>query len=129
MKKTILASVMAMSFSLANAITLFPHFVDVAGDFNDGTTDKFTELDITVGYWRNSPYFYSAIKDADEFLMDTLPFSNYSIDKETKTLDDGTEIIVYTSALDSDESKWSKLYLVQTPGEPLYVGLCEDPVN
>lgn len=121
--------VMGICFSLANAITLFPHFVDVAGDFNDGTTEKFVTLNISTGFWQEAPFFYKSIKDADEFLMDTLPFSNYSIDKETETLDDGTKIVSYTSALDSDKTKWSRLYLVQTPGEPLYVGLYEDPVN
>lgn len=132
MKKTVMSLIMAMCFSLANAITLFPHFVDVAGDYDDGTADKFVELSIPTGYWKVSPFFYSNIKDADAFLMETLPFSNYPIEKETKTLDDGTEIVCYTSLLEADglyKDKWSRLYLVQSPGEPLYVGLCEDQLN
>lgn len=123
---------MAMCFSIANAITLFPHFVDVAGDYETGTTAKFETLGIPTGYWQVSPVFFSNIKDADSFLMDTLPFSNYAIEKEIQTLDDGTEVISYVSSLESDglyKDKWSRLYLVQTPGEPLYVGLFEDQLE
>ena len=82
--------------------------------------------------WRVSPFFYSTLKDADDFLSDTLPFSNYIIDKKTKKLDDVTEIVIYSSSLEADglyKDKWSKLYLVQSPGEPLYVGLYEDELN
>lgn len=123
---------MAMSFTIADAISLFPHFVDVAGDFEDGTTDKLVELGIPTIHWRVSPFFFSNIKDADSFLMDTLPFSSYTIEKETKNLEDGTEIICYSTSLEADglyKDKWSRLYLVQSPDEPLYVGLCEDQLN
>lgn len=132
MKKTVFSLIMAMSFSIANAITLFPHFVDVAGDYESGTTDKFVELGIPTIHWKESPFFYSNIKDADAFLMDTLPFSSYTIEKETRTLEDGTEIVCYTSSLEADglyKDKWSKLYLVQSPDGPLYVGICEDQLN
>lgn len=132
MKKAILIFLIAFGFSTAQAITLFPHFVDVAGDFTDGSTEKFTDLNISTIAWRVSPSFYKTLKDADSFLMDTLPFSNYPIEKETKKLDDGTEIVIYTSSLEVDgfyKDKWSKLYLVQSPDEPLYVGLYEDQLN
>lgn len=132
MKKAILIFLLIFSFSSAYSITLFPHFVDVAGDFTDGTTEKFVNLNLPTTAWRVSPSFYKTLKDADSFLKDTLPFSNYPIEKETKKLDDGTEIVIYTSSLEADglyKDKWSKLYLVQTPDEPLYVGLYEDQLN
>lgn len=124
--------IMAVSFSAANAITLFPHFVDVAGDFKDGTTDKFVALNIPTSAWRVSPSFYSSLKAADDFLKDTLPFSSYAIESERHTLPDGTEVVIYTSSLEADglyKDKWSVLILVQSPGEPLYVGLYEDQIN
>lgn len=123
---------MVFSFTTAHAISLFPHFVDVAGDYKTGTTEKFTKLNIPTTLWQVSPFFYKTLKNADSFLKDTLPFSNYTILKEEKKLDDGTEIVIYSTSLEADglyKDKWSKLILVQTPGEPLYVGLCEDPVN
>lgn len=129
MKRIILALIMAFSFSFANAITLFPHFVDVAGDYENGTPEKFAELNIPTIYWRVAPSFYSNIQDADSFLKDTLPFSSYSIERIANKLDNGTEIIVYSSSLEADglnEGKWSKLYLLQSPDEPLYVAIYED---
>lgn len=116
------------------AITLFPHFVDIAGDFKDGTGSKFQELNIPTKHWNVNPYSYKTIKEADDFLQETLPFSSYNIGKDTKTLPDGTVIIIYSASLadgvfGTDETmagKWSYLYLVQTPDEPLYVGIYED---
>ena len=131
MKKIILTLIMAFSFFSANAITLFPHFVDVAGDYENGACDKFAELNIPIGYWRVSPFFYSNIDDADSFLKDTLPFSSYPIEKTVNVLDNGTKVITYTSSLEADglnKDKWSKLYLIQSPDEPLYVGLYEDQI-
>lgn len=132
MKRTILTFVLGMAFYAANAISLFPHFVDVAGDYNDGTTPKFEELSIPVKCSKIAPYFYKTIKEADDFLMDTLPTSSYVIEKEEKTLPDGTQIIIYTTSLEADglyKDKWSKLYLVQSPDELLNVGLVEDTIN
>ena len=134
MKKTVVL-IVSLFFSISSyAISLFPHFVDVAGDFNEGTDLKFTELNILVKQWRVNPYSYKTIEEADEFLKETLPFSSYAIEKDTQTLPDGTLIIKYSASLadgvfGTDESmagKWSSLYLVQTPGEPLYVGVYDD---
>lgn len=132
MKKFLLSLVLSISCISLQAITLFPHFVDVAGDFSDGTCKKFTDLNISIGCYRESPSFFRNIKDADSFLMDTLPMSSYPIEKNAETLPDGTQIIIYTSSLEADglyEGKLSKLYLIQTPDENLFVGLYEDQLN
>ena len=128
---TLLSLFIAIS---CHAISLFPHFVDVAGNYKEGTVLKFEELNIPTKLWNENPYFYKTISEADDFLKDTLPFSNYKIEKDTKTLPDGTIIIKYSSSLaegplGTDESnlgKFSILYLVQSPGDSLYVGLYED---
>lgn len=128
MKKAFLFSIAAFCTLGAQAISLFPHFTDVAGDYSDGTGPKFEALNIPTIHWRGNPFFFSNIKDADSFLQDTLPFSSYVIGRDEKKLDDGTIIICYYTSLEADglnKDKWSKLYLVQTPGEPLYVGISE----
>lgn len=134
MKKLIFSLLLMVTAAGAHAISLFPYFVDIAGDFNDGTTAKFSELNIPTSYWRMNPFSFSKISDADSFLKDTLPFSSYQISKDTMTLPDGTLIITY-SASSSDgvlgpdqtnEGKSSTLYLIQTPDEPLYVGISEN---
>lgn len=132
MKKVILFFLLVFSFTSAYSIPLFPHFVDVAGEFEEGSTEKFVALNIPTIAWRVSPSYFKTLKDADSFLMDTLPFSSYPIEKETKKLADGTEIVIYRSSLEADglyKDKWAMLYLVQTPNEPLYVGLFEDELN
>lgn len=116
------------------ALSLFPHFVDIAGDYQDGTGPKFLQLNIPTKHWKENPYFYKTISEADEFLKETLPFSNYNIDMDTQTLPDGTKIIKYSASLaegilGTDETmvgKGSYLYLIQSPDEPLYIGIYED---
>lgn len=134
MKKLVFMLVsLFMAFS-SYAITLFPHFVDITGNYKDGTDLKFSELNIPTKNWNVNPLSYKTISEADEFLQETLPLSTYQIGKETKTLPDGTIIIKYSASLadgifGTDETmlgKWSYLYLVQSPGEPLYVGIFED---
>ena len=126
----IVALFLAMS---CQAISLFPFFGDVVGDYQDGTHAKFTQLNIPTQHFREKPFWFSNIADADAFLMDVLPFSSYKIDKDEKTLRDGTKVIKYTAysedgVLGKDEvtdSYCSCLYLIQTPNEPLYVGIYE----
>lgn len=84
-------------------------------------------------FYRDIEY-NSYISDADSFLKDTLPFSSYQISKDSKTLPDGTLIIIYSASSgdgvlgpdQSNEGKCSTLYLIQTPNEPLYVGISEN---
>ena len=125
----ILLSVILLTVS-AHALSLFPFFGDVVGDYEDGTHPKFVELNLPTNHWRESPFWFKNIKDADEFLMDVLPFSSYQIEKDTKTLPDGTNVIIYSSpksdgVLEADGTArgWSRLYLIQTPDEPMYVGI------
>lgn len=132
MKKLILSALLAATFSMANAISLFPHFGDVAGDYEDGTPQELINLNLPTNHYRISPFFFSDIKSADEFLMETLPFSNYQIDKAERKLDDGTEIIIYRTSLEADglnEDKWSILCLVQMPDGKFIVGIAEDSVT
>ena len=134
MKKLVLTLFSLVLTISCHAISLFPHFVDIAGDFKEGTAPKFLELNIPTQHWNANPYSYKNIAEAEEFLQETLPFSNYNIGKDTKTLSDGTIIITYTASLadgifGTDETmaeKWSYLHLIQAPGEPLYVGIYED---
>ena len=133
--KKLIFTLMTLFLTLScHAISLFPHFVDVAGDYKEGTILKFEELNIPTKHWNVNPYFYKTISEAEEFLQETLPFSTYTIGKDTQTLPDGTIIIKYSASLadgvfGADETmagKWSHLYLVQTPDEPLYVGSYDD---
>lgn len=118
----------------AHAITLFPYFVDVAGDYRDGTDPKFTEMNLTTQHFRVNPSFYKTISEAEEFLTETLPFSNYKIGKDTETLADGTKIIKYSSSLSDGtfgtdntmDGKMSVIYLIQSPDGTLYIGIYED---
>ena len=114
-------AVLLFYYASSSAITLFPFFVDVAGDYNDGTPEEFSNLGITTMYYK-SPSFYSSLKEADEFLKEVLPFSNEPISRNEETRDK-VKIVEYTSPM-LDE-KVSHIYLVQFPDNKFLVGYKE----
>lgn len=114
-------AVILFYYASSSAITLFPFFVDVAGDYNDGTPDELANLGITTMHYK-SPSFYSSLKEADEFLKDVLPFSNETIlrNEETKGK---VKIVEYISPMLYE--KVSHIYLVQFPDKRFLVGYKE----
>lgn len=61
MKKIVISLTAMLSMLTANAIPLFPFFVDVAGDYETGTPLPLTELNIQCDYWQK-PSFFSTLK-------------------------------------------------------------------
>lgn len=113
---------MAVLYLSANAITLFPFFCDVAGDYSDITPKELTDLNISCRYSRVHPYFYSNLASADSFLQDVVP-SSEPINRDEKMVG-ATKIVTYQSPMLDDVV--SILYLVEIPEKGLYVGYSED---
>lgn len=121
MRKILFILTLILSSMAVNAIPLFPFFVDVAGDYNDGTPDEFKELFIESMYYRHNPGFYKTIEEADSFLNDVLPYSNYTIYR-TKTEKNGVKMVVFSSNM---EEGASFLYLVEIPQKGFFIGYAE----
>lgn len=106
-----------------NAVTLFPYFVDVAGDYKEGMYEELAVLKIK-GMYSAKPSFYSNIDEADTFYKDVLPFSSEkierseSVDKETKV-----RIVKYMSPM--LENKTSVIYLIQIPDKGFFLAYSE----
>ncbi|MDE6754899.1 MAG: hypothetical protein K2J82_09865 [Muribaculaceae bacterium] len=98
-------------------LPLFPFFVDVAGDYNEGIPEEVAALNIPGGYYK-TPFFYSSLKDAEDFLQDVLPFSNYIISREETIKEDGTRIVQYASPL--TDGRESILTLVEIPSKNVF---------
>ncbi len=121
MRKLLFIISLLLSSMVINAIPLFPFFTDVAGDYNDGTLPELAALDIYCRYSKK-PSFYTSLAEADAFLKDVLPTSNYPIDrKEVKK--DGSTIVTYFSPMEG--TKVSVLYLVEIPGKGFFTGYAE----
>ena len=123
MKKIILTLAMCLIFVSANALPLFPFFVDVAGNYNDGTPDELQKLNINCKYWQ-SPKFYSKITEADDFLNSVMPYSEYDIKRNESIINKDTRLITYESTMLN--GCISTIYLVELPDKVFYIGYKED---
>lgn len=116
---------MAMS---AHAITLFPFFVDVAGDYEDGMMAdlkrSFSNPEATAMY-SAKPKFYTSLKEAKAFLQDVLPFSTEKIEVRDIEIDEGAATVVVSPM---ENGKMSIIYLFEVPEKGFYIAYDEtDP--
>ena len=99
------------------AVSLFPFFGDLVGDYFDGPVPELVPLGVECLYSDKSHWFNS-IKDADIFLDDVLPYENYSISRK-KLKKDGLNMELYVSPLLN--GGYSVMCLIELPEKGLYV--------
>lgn len=99
------------------ALSLFPFFVDLVGNYNDGPMEQLQPYEVECLY-SDKCDFFSSIKDADMFLDDVLPYSNYSILRK-KIKMKGLDVELYATLQEDD--KTSVICLIELPGDGLYV--------
>lgn len=110
-----------MSCLTSQAITLFPFFVDVAGDYQDGTPAEFEEIGAKMMYY-SRPSFYKSHDEVKDFYADVMPFSTETIIvKDVPT--DGGKCSVYLSPMLDDVT--SVIYLMELPDKTFYIGYDE----
>ncbi|MDE7135706.1 MAG: hypothetical protein K2N91_03660, partial [Muribaculaceae bacterium] len=109
----------------AYAIPLFPYFTDVAGNYHDGPVAELASLKVECMYSNKSPFF-NTLKDANAFLDDVLPYSNYTIHKKNVKIA-GMEAEIYVSPM-TDE-RVSILCIIEIPEKGLYAIYDELPAS
>lgn len=107
------------------AVSLFPFFVDLVGNYNDGPVDQLQPYEVECLY-SDKCNDYNSIKDADIFLDDVLPYSNYPILRK-KIKMKGLDVELYASRLEDDRT--SVMCLIELPNDGLYVIYDELPGN
>lgn len=116
----------ALFFSIScKAISLFPFFGDLVGDYFDGPVPELVPLEVECLYSDKSHWFNS-IKAADMFLDDVLPYENESIFRK-KVVKDGLNMEIYASPLLNGGT--SVMCLIEMPNDGLYVIYDELPGN
>lgn len=109
----------------ANALPLFPFFVDLVGNYEEGLVPPLQPLEIECLSSYKCNCFYT-IEAADSYLDDVLPYQNYTIAKKV-VQKNGKNIKLYVSLMEN--GKTSILGLVEMPGDGLYVIYDETPGN
>lgn len=121
MRKIFLLIAAAMIASTSHAITLFPFFVDVAGNYRDGTPEEFAEVGATMRYHAR-PSFYKSIEEVKAFYRDVMPFSSEKIIVKDVPLKEGKGTIYVSPMLDD---VMSIIYLIETPEKVFIIGYDE----
>lgn len=120
------ALLLALCFTIScKALSLFPFFVDLVGNYNDGPVEQLQPFEVECTYSNKSNY-YNSIKEADVFLDDVLPYSNYSILRKKVKLK-GLDTEIYASLL--EDGRTSVICLIELPDNGLYVIYDELPGN
>lgn len=122
--KKIIFLLVAVALSLsAQAITLFPFFVDVAGDYQEGAPAELTDVGATMKY-SAMPTFYKSLDEVKVFYSDVMPFSTEKIvAKEIPMPNNEGKGMVYVSPMEDGVA--SIIYLLETPDKKLYIGYDE----
>ena len=120
------ALLLALCFTIScKALSLFPFFVDLVGNYNDGPVEQLQPFEVECTYSNKSNY-YNSINEADVFLDDVLPYSNYSILRK-KVKMRGLDTEIYASLL--EDGRTSVFCLIELPDNGLYVIYDELPGN
>ena len=123
--KKILISLAAVLMSLSSgAVTLFPYFVDVAGNYDDGTMEEMKVIGGECMYSAH-PSFYRSMDEAIAFYKDVMPFSTEKI-MYRPVESDGIKGGVYFSM--QENGLVSLIYLVEIPEKGFYIGYDEKPL-
>lgn len=105
----------------AKAVTLFPFFVDVAGDYTDKTPQQLAPLGMDFMYTAKSSFF-GDLQSSDTFLMDVMPFSSEPITRDEYKKGDAS-VVTYSSP--QENGAVSTVYLISLPGDEFWIAYTE----
>lgn len=125
MKKILSIILMLGMVFTAKAITLFPFFVDVAGDYHDGVMGELVDASNALEdnfMYSSKPSFYSNLAEADAFYNDVMPFSTEEIMVKEYDLEVCKGKIYISPMLDG---KTAYIYLIELPDQNFFIAYNE----
>lgn len=118
MKKLILLFSLALISVASHAVTLFPYFVDVAGDYEEGVPAELSGDEMAPMYF-SRPSFYRSIAETKAFYTDVMPFSTEEIIVKDLPEKDGMKITAYLSPM--LDGVMSAIFLIETADNTFYI--------
>ena len=117
MKKLLMTLMLGVMVTTMHAVSLFPYFCSVSGEFKEGAVDALQPLQIQCMY-SNQSEKYNYVKDASDFIDGMVNLSSDEIKKKDGNVD-GINVAVYASPIDND--KTSVILMLELPGKGLYI--------
>ena len=116
----------------ANATVLFPFFVDIAPNYEEGITKELQAAGVTCGMYHSTKpgFMVSNFTEVEDFFKDTLPSDVSRSEKKVgKCL-----LVVYTSVNPKNDTIKTKalrstIYVLRRPDNSFAAGYCEQEVE
>lgn len=121
---------LAMTALCMNATVLFPHFVDIAPNYEEGLTEELQKAGVTCGMYHSTKpgFMASNFTELESFFADTLPSD---VVREERKAGDSL-LVIYTSvnAKSEDAIKTnplkSTIYVLRRPDNSFVAAYCEE---
>lgn len=133
MKRILMTVIMMTSLMIAvNATVLFPHFVDIAPDYEEGSTPELTAsgIDCAIYHSTKPGFMASNFTEVETFFKDTLPSDVERM--ESKSGDNILVTYTYVSkkkeAVDTGCLK-STIYVLKRPDNSFVAAYCEKRIE
>lgn len=137
MKKKLFGMLFAVVFPLcANATVLFPHFVDIAPNYEDGNLKEFADLGVDCGICHSTTpgFITSTFTEVENFYKETLPSD---VKREERIVgEEKYKLVIYSSihkSSDIDTIKTNALqctiYVLQQENDSFKAVYCEREVE
>lgn len=136
MNKKLFGVLLAMIFSVcANATVLFPYFVDIAPNYEEGNVKELVDLGVDCGLYHSTKpgFMTSTFTEVENFFKDTLP-SDVKREERTVTVGEKKYKLVVYSSLNvaddtiKDHALKSSIYVLQLPNDSFKAVYCENKV-
>ncbi|MDE5842670.1 MAG: hypothetical protein K2H35_02905 [Muribaculaceae bacterium] len=116
----------------SNATALFPFFVDIAPNFEDGTTDELEAMGVEcAAYHSTRPgILTSTFTQVEEFFKDTLPAEVTRIEKK---VGDNLLVAYISEPRKNDTMSTSSyrftIYVIRHPDDSFVAAYCEEEIE
>lgn len=129
MKRLLNAILLLIGFSMsANATVLFPHFVDIAPDYEEGLTEELQAAGVPCGkYHSTKPGFLASnFTEVENLFKDSLPDD---VERTEQKIGDCL-LVVYTSLNKKDDTNKTKalkstIYILRRADDSFVAVYCE----
>lgn len=136
MKKRLFVNLLAATFTLcADATVLFPNFVDIAPEYEEGNVKELADLGVDCGMYHSTKpgFMASTFTEVENFFKDTMPSDVNREERIVKIDEKEYKLVIYSSLNKPNDTidtgaLLSTIYVLQLPNDSFKAVYCEKKV-